>query len=282
PSAHPFGEGGACPAEFRVDDDTAVAAVRVRGVEVLVDILGGIERAEGFEGGHDRIVEEGLCGFDGFGEMLLLGLVAVEHGRPVLGADVVALTVEARGVVAGEEQAEDDLFGDDVGVEGHLQGFGVAGHAGADLAVAGVVGVAAGVAGDHFSHAGGPLVDGVEAPEAAGAESESLKIAHDSYNDDTRRLFPAAPAHITKPDGREKPSSAAAFCVEGWCQNFATDPFVARDRISALSRKRIPDRWSVSWATMRADQPETSSAMGLPCRSVPVNAIVRGRATTAW
>src|SRR5699024_1105015 len=98
PSAHPFGEGGACPAEFRVDDDTAVAAVRVRGVEVLVDILGGIERAEGFEGGHDRIVEEGLCGFDGFGEMLLLGLVAVEHGRPVLGADVVALTVEARGV----------------------------------------------------------------------------------------------------------------------------------------------------------------------------------------
>ena len=93
--------------------------------------------------------------------------------------------------MAGEEQAEDDLFGDDVGVEGHLQGFGVAGHAGADLAVAGVVGVSACVAGDHFSHAGGPLVDGVEAPEAAGAEGEGMKIAHNPYNDDTLRLFPA-------------------------------------------------------------------------------------------
>src|SRR5699024_5590466 len=34
-------------------------------------------------------------------------------------------------------------------------------------------------------------------------------------------------AHITMPEGREKPSSAAARCVEGWCQNLATEAFVA-------------------------------------------------------
>src|SRR5699024_12312305 len=93
---------------------------------------------------------------------------------PAMGCDAVALPVESRGVVAGQAQAEDAPFGDDVRVEGHLPGFGVAGHAGADLAVAGVVGVAAGVAGDHFSHAGGPLVDGVEAPEAARSEERRV------------------------------------------------------------------------------------------------------------
>src|SRR5699024_5369847 len=45
----------------------------------------------------------------------------------------------------------------------------------------------------------------------------------------------AGRAHITMPEGREKPSSAAARCVEGWCQNLATEAFVASDRISALS-----------------------------------------------
>src|SRR5699024_11747021 len=45
----------------------------------------------------------------------------------------------------------------------------------------------------------------------------------------------AGRAHIPLPEGREKPSSAAARCVEGWCQNLATEAFVASDRISALS-----------------------------------------------
>ena len=48
--------------------------------------------------------------------------------------------------------------------------------------------------------------------------------------------------HITMPLGRAKPSSAAAVCVEGWFQNLATEVFVARERISALSRNMIPSR----------------------------------------
>src|SRR5699024_4744455 len=65
------------------------------------------------------------------------------------------------------------------------------GGAAADLPVTGIVGVPARVPGDHFGHAGGPLVDGVEAPEAARAEGEGTKIAHATYNDDGLRLFPA-------------------------------------------------------------------------------------------
>src|SRR5699024_12270972 len=40
-------------------------------------------------------------------------------------------------------------------------------------------------------YAGGSLVDGGKEPEAAGAEGESTKIAHATYNDDGLRLFPA-------------------------------------------------------------------------------------------
>src|SRR5699024_12289517 len=67
----------------------------------------------------------------------------------------------------------------------------------------------------------------------------------------------AGRAHITMPEGREKPSSAAASCVEGWCQDLATEASVASDRTSALSRAMIPDGWPVSCATVRAVQTVT-------------------------
>src|SRR5699024_8815054 len=77
----------------------------------------------------------------------------------------------------------------DLGVESHLQRFGVTGGAAADLPVTGIVGVPVRVSGDHFGHAGGPLVDGVEAPAAARAEGEGTKVAHATYTDSGRRLF---------------------------------------------------------------------------------------------
>src|SRR5699024_7573896 len=139
-----------------------------------------------------RSFEETLCGVDRLSEALSFGLIAIEHRRPVLRSDVVALTVETRRVVPSEEEPEDDVVGNDLGVESHLQRFGMTGGAAADLPITGIVGVPARVPGDHFGHAGGPLVDGVEAPEAARAEGEGTKIAHATYNDDGLRLFPAS------------------------------------------------------------------------------------------
>ena len=59
---------------------------------------------------------------------------------------------------------------DFVGVVDDLDDFGVAGAAGADLFVSGLVDGAAAVAGDDGLHAAEALVDGFAAPEAAFAE----------------------------------------------------------------------------------------------------------------
>src|SRR3546814_2825880 len=61
-----------------------------------------------------------------------------EDGGAILGADVVPLAIELGGVVSGEEDGEDVVIGDDIGIEGQPHGFGVAGVAAADLLVAGI------------------------------------------------------------------------------------------------------------------------------------------------
>src|SRR3546814_18157337 len=61
-----------------------------------------------------------------------------EDGGAILGADVVPLAIELGGVVSGEEDGEDVVIGDDIGIEGQQHGFGVAGVAAANLLVAGI------------------------------------------------------------------------------------------------------------------------------------------------
>lgn len=56
---------------------------------------------------------------------LLLFFVVVEDGAAILRAGVAALPVLGRGVVHLVEELEQLAVGDLVGVEGHLEGFGV-------------------------------------------------------------------------------------------------------------------------------------------------------------
>src|SRR5699024_9652440 len=85
-----------------------------------------------------------------------------------------------RGVVAGEEEAQDDILRDDLRVEGHLERLRVAGRPAAHLLVGGVLDIATGVAADDGGDSARALVDGVEAPEASGTQGESLHVPPDT------------------------------------------------------------------------------------------------------
>src|SRR5699024_6059408 len=64
-SAHPFGAVLASAAELRCAPSAAVSVVPVRGLDVLVDRLGGVEGSQRFERGDARRFEETMRGFDG-------------------------------------------------------------------------------------------------------------------------------------------------------------------------------------------------------------------------
>ena len=140
---------------------------------VLVVGLGLVEGLQGRDLGDDRrVVGAGLVELPdvGLGHPLLL-LVRVEDGRAVLGPLVRALAVELGGVVGhGEEDLEQLAVAHLGGVEAHLDGFGVAGAAGADDVVVGRVGGAAGVARGHVQDAVDLLEHGLDAPEAAAGQ----------------------------------------------------------------------------------------------------------------
>src|SRR5258705_2546801 len=72
-----------------------------------------------------------------------------EDGRAVLGADVVALAVEGRGIVDGEEDAEEVLVRDLVRVVGDFHRLRMSATPAANLVVGGIGGLAADVARLH-------------------------------------------------------------------------------------------------------------------------------------
>ncbi len=107
-------------------------------------------------------------------EQLPLLVVPVVHRGTVLSADVVALSVQLTGVVQGEEHVEDHVVRNHFRVEGHGDGFGVAGRARAHGLIGGFGNSATGIAGDNVGHAFQGAVHRVEAPEASAGEYESV------------------------------------------------------------------------------------------------------------
>src|SRR6476661_7853562 len=87
-----------CLGQLRVNNDLAIALLRELGVVVLVNVLRRIEHGKPADLSHNRPGPQGLVAFDRLlEEDLLLGRL-IEHGRAVLGADVVALAVERSGI----------------------------------------------------------------------------------------------------------------------------------------------------------------------------------------
>src|SRR3954470_19643890 len=156
----------------------AVAVGDLRQV-LLVVVLGVVELAKGRDLGRDLAVaglaqalgERGLRALRG----LALGLGAVEDGRAVLGAHVVALAHALGRVVVLPEELEHLLVADLGGVEDGEHGLGVAGPRRADLLIGGVLRVAAGVADRRGPHAVGLPEDALGAPEAAHADDDLLE-----------------------------------------------------------------------------------------------------------
>ena len=76
----------------------------------------------------------------------------------------------------GEEDAEEGSVGDFGGVEGDLEGFGVAGVFAADGPVVGGFGCSAGVANYCRINTFDALEDGLDAPETAAGEDSDLAL----------------------------------------------------------------------------------------------------------
>src|SRR3954451_1560148 len=157
----------------------AVAVGDLRQV-LLVVVLGVVELAKGRDLGRDLAVaglaqalgERGLRRLRG----RALGLGAVEDGRAVLGAHVVALAHALGRVVVLPEELEDLLVGDLLGVEDDQHGLRVAGLAAAGLFVGRVGRVAARVADRGRVDALGLPEHALRAPEAAHADDGGLQV----------------------------------------------------------------------------------------------------------
>ena len=89
-----------------------------------------------------------------------------EDRRAILGADVIALAVELGRIVGGEEDVEQLVIGDRVGIEGDPDRLGMAGVAAADLPVGRVGDMAADIAALDLRDADHVLEHRLGAPEA--------------------------------------------------------------------------------------------------------------------
>lgn len=155
-----------------INDHEAIRLVRVASVELLMVALGGVERVEGRELGHDGVFPQPgsvrfLLRFLGARPLLV---VVVEDYRAVLRADVGPLAVQRGGVVGAPEYLEQVVEGNDGGVKGNLDGFRMTGRARANLSIGRIFRVAAGIAGYHATHAFDVQKHRLGAPETPGSK----------------------------------------------------------------------------------------------------------------
>src|SRR3990170_5732789 len=99
----------------------------------------------------------------------------VEDRGSVLRSDVIALAVERRRVVDGEEDLQEFLERDDVRVERDLEGLRMVRGARADLLIRRVLHVPARVTDDDLLDTAQLLEDRLVAPEATAAEGRDLE-----------------------------------------------------------------------------------------------------------
>ena len=156
----------------------AVGLKRIIGVELLMVAFGWIEFGERLQGCHNGILEAlGLVQFfderRGFFPLLIIG---VENRRAILRTDIVALAIQCRRVMGGEENRHEIAEGDLRRIEFDFNHFGMAGVAHADLLVSGIFVFAAGVARDDGMNAAQLIEHRFGAPETTAAENRDLII----------------------------------------------------------------------------------------------------------
>ena len=156
----------------------AIGLKRIIGVELLMVAFRWIEFGERLQGCHNGIFKAlGLVQFfderRGFVPLLIIG---VENRRAVLRTDIVALAIQCRRVMSGEENRHQIAERDLRRIEFNFNHFGMAGVAHADLLVGGILDLAAGVARDDRMNAAQPVEHRVRAPETTAAENRDLII----------------------------------------------------------------------------------------------------------
>ena len=155
----------------------AFAVARVAGgafqPEVLVVVLGGVERGEGQDGRHHGLVEARVDRVHrgaGGGELAGRG----EDGGAVGRALVAELAARVERVHVAPEDVEQRVVGHLLGIVDHLDDLVVAGVAARDVVVGRVLGGAAREAGRDARHAGDAFKGRLSAPEAAGGEDRGV------------------------------------------------------------------------------------------------------------
>jgi len=96
-----------------------------------------VERLERRNLGYDWFLPDlrGVRFLDNFLSHCFLFGVVVEDCRPILRANISALAIQRRRVVRREEDLEDILEGDLLGIEGYLDRLRVSSGSGADILV---------------------------------------------------------------------------------------------------------------------------------------------------
>ena len=144
--------------------ETAGAAVFV--MVALVVLFGAVEGAcRGDLCGDGRAGSDHLLLFLHCDLLLLWGVG--EDGGAVLGADVGPLSILGGGIVHVPEDLEQILVGNDLGIKGDFDGFGMAGIAIADGAIGGIFCVAASIADLSFENACDFSKFGLDAPKTS-------------------------------------------------------------------------------------------------------------------
>ena len=148
------------------DVDMAVAA-RVLLEVVLVVLLGGVEAVERLHLGDDGARIARLLAQQRRLDGGQVGLVGPIDARAVLGAAVVSLTVDRRGVDGLEEGVQQHVGGQHARVVGYGHGFGVTRVPATYVVIAGVLGGTVRVADDGSANARQSFQIGFEPPEAS-------------------------------------------------------------------------------------------------------------------
>src|SRR5215831_15955585 len=140
----------------------------------LVVLLGPVERGCGGDLRDDLPLARLLLGIARCDRGFLLARVMVEDRRAVLAAEIEALAVAGGRIVDPPEHLKQLRVADLGRVEPHLDRLGVAGAVPADLSVAGVWDVAAGVADSGLQHSVDLAEGRLHTPEASCGERRPL------------------------------------------------------------------------------------------------------------
>src|SRR6185369_15459901 len=162
------------PHPARLPDGGCAAGVAMLLEVTLVVLLGPVERGRGGDLRDDLPLARLLLCITGCDRGFLLAGVMVEDRRAVLAAEIQALAVAGGRIVDLPENLQQFRVADLGRVEPHLDRLGVAGAVPADLSVAGVGDVAAGVADGGLQYPVDLAEGRLDPPEASGGECRAL------------------------------------------------------------------------------------------------------------